>query len=723
MSTKPRPWLPEPFVFPPIDFDPLRYEFETGSIDVTPDKIAEPCCDCSEGAPPLGFSRPTSPTSSTSGKATSEKDILRLPGHFQGWRMGVTLCAITTGTVLVINLIVITCVAAGDGLEGGLGTLQQGSCQKTKHLSLWLHLAINLLSTLLLGASNYTMQCLSSPTREEIDKAHRKRIWLDIGIPSLRNLRQIGRGRIVLWWSMALSSIPLHLLYNSVVFSTLSAQEYSVFAASAELVNGVAAQEFSANRTALNWTGPTNWTNTGPFDTMQHFQNASGWQKLDNRDCIKAYGQDYVSAHGDLLLISPAISASEMIVSLVYGPGNGLGNTWWMCDISEQTFSNDCSVNAVADRAANWTINCEINDELTTNQTTHDQIQQYNCPVQYCFSQPVEEQCRVQVSLVILGIVIACNATKALCMLLTIRNQKSQPLVTLGDAIQSFLQEPDPSTEGMCLASKAHFNDARMTKVSMSQNRGLRRLWQKTNSNKTQWIDKPMEWSNRRHWWFSSASLKRWLVCNILCVATLGAAGGCLALGIGNPNLTDRSLAYLWQLGYGTVASESMISWSLPGTGGLLVAILVANSLQVLLSFLYLAYNGVFTCMLLANEWAGYAYSRKSLRVTSPTGSQRSTYRLQLPYKYGVPLLVLSGILHWLVSQSIFLARISAFTSEGVVDPGESISNIGYSNIAIITVIALGTIAVLLGILNGFRIFRPVARHRTRRTFTGKGFD
>lgn len=178
-------------------------------------------------------------------------------------------------------------------------------------------------------------------------------------------------------------------------------------------------------------------------------------------------------------------------------------------------------------------------------------------------------------------------------------------------------------------------------------------------------------------------------------------------MGIGNPNLTDRSLAYLWQLGYGTVASQSMISWSLPGTGGLLVAILVANSLQVLLSFLYLAYNGVFTCMLLANEWAGYAYSRKSLRVTSPTGSQRSTYRLQLPYKYGVPLLVLSGILHWLVSQSIFLARISAFTSDGVVDPGESISNIGYSNIAIITVIALGTIAVLLGILNGFRIFRP----------------
>lgn len=133
------------------------------------------------------------------------------------------------------------------------------------------------------------------------------------------------------------------------------------------------------------------------------------------------------------------------------------------------------------------------------------------------------------------------------------------------------------------------------------------------------------------------------------------------------------------------------------------MAVLVANSPQVLLSFLYLTYNGLFTCMLLANEWAGYAHNRQSLRVTSPVGSQRSTYRLQLPYKYGVPLLLLSGILHWLVSQSLFLARISAFTSEGIENPNASISQIGYSNIAIITLLALGTIVVLLGIFNGFR--------------------
>ena len=457
-----------------------------------------------DGTPPLGLSRAPSPAKSTGGKGISEKNILRVPGHFQGWRMGVTLCAITTGTVLVINLIVITWIAAGDGHDGSLGVIQQGSCQKTKHLSLWLHLAINVLSTLLLGASNYTMQCLSSPTREEINTAHRQRIWLDIGIPSLRNLKHISWGKIFLWWLMALSSIPLHLLYNSVVFSTLSAQEYSVFASSAELVNG----------TALNWTSPITFAypelyNTVQYfpnaTTMQYFQNASKWQKLDNRDCIKAYGQDFVSAHGDLLVISPTVNATETVVMLMDGFGTELGDTSWICGGMTQMpeFENNCPVDAVLGQAANWT----LIDETTTGQTY---------PVQYCVSQPVEEECRIQVSLVILGIVIACNATKALCMLLAIRHQKSQPLVTLGDAIESFLREPDPATDGMCLAGKANFNSARIEKVSVSRGCGFRHTKHEASLNKSAWTDKPIEWSNRRHWWFSSASLKRWLVCNIL---------------------------------------------------------------------------------------------------------------------------------------------------------------------------------------------------------------
>jgi hypothetical protein len=65
--------------------------------------------------------------------------------------------------------------------------------------------------------------------------------------------------------------------------------------------------------------------------------------------------------------------------------------------------------------------------------------------------------------------------------------------------------------------------------------------------------------------------------------------------------------------------------------------------------------------MLLASEWAGYYQRKKILRVSSPQGNQRSSYFLQLPLKYSVPLLASSAMLHWLWSQSIFLARIDVF--------------------------------------------------------------
>lgn len=163
-------------------------------------------------------------------------------------------------------------------------------------------------------------------------------------------------------------------------------------------------------------------------------------------------------------------------------------------------------------------------------------------------------------------------------------------------------------------------------------------------------------------------------------------------MGLQNYSLINRSISYLWSLGFGIVTAESIISpspWQALGPGGLLLTVLISNSPQLILSFLYLTYNSLFTCMLLAAEWRGYAHNRKALRVTSATGKQRSTYWLQLPYRYSVPLLVAFGILHSLVSQSIFLARVTVLDAAGGEDPAESVSTCGYSNIAIIFVIIL----------------------------------
>lgn len=220
----------------------------------------------------------------------SHKDGVQKPSYFHGWRMGVALCAATAGSVLMTNIMLTVFASIKYGIHDGFGALQKGSCRVTKDPSLWLHFAINILSTLLLGASNHLMQCLTSPTREKVDTAYGQHVWLDIGVPSVRNLRRIATYRIFLWCLLAASIIPLHLLWNSAVFSTLSSQQYTVFAASPDLFNVA----------GLNWSAPIpTGSNVDGITyensyTLENIRNASSWEKLDNTACIKAYSQEFV---------------------------------------------------------------------------------------------------------------------------------------------------------------------------------------------------------------------------------------------------------------------------------------------------------------------------------------------------------------------------------------------------------------------------------------------
>ena len=138
------------------------------------------------------------------------------------------------------------------------------------------------------------------------------------------------------------------------------------------------------------------------------------------------------------------------------------------------------------------------------------------------------------------------------------------------------------------------------------------------------------------------------------------------------------------------------------GSSGIISATLIANLPQVIITFLYFMYNGLFTCMLLSHEWKSYVRERKYLRVSSPKGKQRSTYWLQLPYRYSIPLLIIAALLHWIVSQSIFLVHLEGLDVNGDPDPYLTLSTCGYSFIPMITAILLGTLAVLLSLVTAF---------------------
>ncbi|KAF2751971.1 hypothetical protein M011DRAFT_11392 [Sporormia fimetaria CBS 119925] len=144
---------------------------------------------------------------------------------FSGWRGGVFSAILTTSVVLVLNLAIAIVVWILWKPKGGVSTAFEGDCEATSRWTAAVHLVINILSSLLLGASNYCMQRLVAPTREEVDKAHAERRWMDIGIPGVRNLLRIDRWRFVFWVLLLLSSFPLHLFYNSIVFETIATQD------------------------------------------------------------------------------------------------------------------------------------------------------------------------------------------------------------------------------------------------------------------------------------------------------------------------------------------------------------------------------------------------------------------------------------------------------------------------------------------------------------------
>jgi hypothetical protein len=96
------------------------------------------------------------------------------------------------GTILIANL-ALTVYAVGQyGSQDGVGVIYEGDCTTVGNLDQWLHLLINLLGTCMLSASNYFMQLQAAPTRADVDRAHQRNKWLDIGVPSLRNLGYIG---------------------------------------------------------------------------------------------------------------------------------------------------------------------------------------------------------------------------------------------------------------------------------------------------------------------------------------------------------------------------------------------------------------------------------------------------------------------------------------------------------------------------------------------------
>ena len=399
---------------------------------------------------------------------------------FSGWRVGAIVSLVGATLVCIFNLAITIYVWTGpyQKAEGSIGTLFEGSCARARRLNVWIHLLVNILSTLLLGASNYCMQVLSAPNRDELVTAHAKRIWLHIGVPSLRNLRHIGRSRAVIWFILFLSSMPLHLLFNSIVFTNLQANEYFVNPVTEDWLNGgsydtsrfidMAVDNTTYIVASINAKEKNATFIEGKFVNTNNTE--AMYSKLDAAECFDRYGNQYMSDAGNVYVVHDEPIVWRNLDE--WWPKFHLNNsfTWTKSSNALKITPEDRDTTAGASipffstpdfylsngwRCPSHTFkSCDADNthEVPDNRA---EWQPFEAHIKYCMVEEVQERCRLQFSLLIATIVVVSNFIKAVCMALTLlMYRRHLPLVTLGDAIAHFLDNPDPETKGRCLFSR-----------------------------------------------------------------------------------------------------------------------------------------------------------------------------------------------------------------------------------------------------------------------------
>jgi hypothetical protein len=275
---------------------------------------------------------------------------------------------------------------------------------------------------------------------------------------------------------------------------------------------------------------------------------------------------------------------------------------------------------------------------------------------------------------------------------------KGNPLMTIGDAVASFLDNRDDSTINTGLIS---IHDIKKDYGAGANTWDNHRWRWKDATSKSQRIVTLLLYASPKSPQITSSHLARFAaaIITVLCLLIWGIRRLNKSWLIDTPNA--------FRLGFGAIDPRTLISSNeLPRD--MLGLAVIANAPQIILSMLYYAFNGLFTAMLMGYEWTSYAHKKKGLRVSRrPAGSQRSTYFLSLPYRFGIPLVLLSGSLHWLVSQSIFVVAFDLYNDIGetitdVIEIKVMSRTIGYSPSAMLAVVILGVVMVAAVVGFGF---------------------
>ncbi|KAI1100244.1 hypothetical protein F4804DRAFT_348730 [Jackrogersella minutella] len=621
----------------------------------------------------------------------------------EGWRR--------TGTFNLIllscyGLVLLVCFAIAISRSPTLDSttiIFEGDCQKTKNLNLVLHFLLNLISTLTLASSSYFMQILSAPSRQEIDRAHSRLRSLDIGVSSLKNIRLVSPLKTLGWLVLSISSIPIHLLFNSSIFQTsyqgsdwqltiassgFGVQEIEFFLPGASLANaGVPGPGLNASET---YDPECNYeSGYGEYVSLTEYWNTSSpvyqgitktaneyksWHNITPQACHVEYASfivvDTGTDNSNGWTRSQVFSDPHDDLGLIWDPHiprNNVNSLWYstLCttNLYTATESFDADTLACANGCfttlgmrgtdmltnmtssdSNWTIAVQ-RDYVSPCVSTRQQELGYNntfntFDVKYCLEQPSSnDTCRVGLSNLLLFTTIICIILKAITCTIVIYYLSNTSLVTLGDTLESFITIPDPVTLGLGTFT---IHDSHRLQF------GKRTIFGPDDTIELSDTIVPRIWHRKTTRLISTLPKSTWSGTFAPILFFIGIGG----------YFTSQIYMYdgsSFRGAFGESDSPFFIG-DYVGDYGFTATLLIANLPQFILSYCFLSYSSLFTRMLAEKEFNSYSLApHKPLRVSYPVGHQTSTYWLQLPYIFSVPLLTMSTLLHWFATNSIFL--------------------------------------------------------------------
>jgi hypothetical protein len=392
------------------------------------------------------------------------------------------------------------------------------------------------------------------------------------------------------------------------------------------------------------------------LDVRQFRNDSSKFVYMDSQQCLHNYSHGFIQGYSDVVVVSSKPNTGSPILWTRW-PQSYLSNDrddtnndpfHWVCHDTLATQSDRCREDfpeTLSESGENWTV--------------------YDNLVDHCFARRGSNICHLQFNAWLMLAVVIFGVIKvfAIAWIVFTGSGKTIYLRTLGDAIKSYLEEEDPTTQNMSLVSSA-----------LIRKQGLHQAFE------------PQIYTGSRPRWYSAANTTEFF-------STVGLSGGyAISLAITLYFAIDGAHGAAFDPALGTTNIQSLVTFIRDdvGSSGIIPLLIVANIPQLGISILYVVYTGIWGKLAVTREFDNLAKSRKGLRVSNRTyGRQRASHFLTLPIRYAVPLMACSATMHWLCSQSLFLVRFDGIRSNGELDEKDRMARLGYNVTGMLSLIGV----------------------------------